>query len=125
MEQRPLGRTGLSVSAIGFGAASFWGHPAFREADAVRLVHRALDLGVTLFDTGPAYSRGQAEARLGVTRVVQGRTELVAPFDGIIAKIVGEVGEYSTPSPPGSTSTQWRRCSRSCLSTRLVTLHLR
>lgn len=71
MEQRPLGRTGLSVSAIGFGAASFWGHPAFPEADAVRLVHRALDLGVTLFDTGPAYSRGQAEARLG--RALAGR----------------------------------------------------
>jgi HlyD family secretion protein len=44
---------------------------------------------------------GQAEARVGVTRVVQGRTVLLAPFDGIVAKIVGEVGEYSTPSPPG------------------------
>jgi HlyD family secretion protein len=44
---------------------------------------------------------GQAEARVGITRVVQGRTVLVAPFDGIVAKIVGEVGEYSTPSPPG------------------------
>ena len=71
MQQRPLGRTGLSVSAIGFGAASFWGHPAFPESDALRLVHRALDLGVTLFDTGPAYSRGQAEARLG--RALAGR----------------------------------------------------
>lgn len=71
MEQRPLGSTGLRVSAIGFGAASFWGHPAFPEADAVRLVHRALDLGVTLFDTGPAYSRGQAEGRLG--RALAGR----------------------------------------------------
>ena len=29
------------------------------------------------------------------------RTVLVAPFDGTVAKIVGEVGEYSTPSPPG------------------------
>jgi HlyD family secretion protein len=43
----------------------------------------------------------QAEARVNVTRVVQGRTVLVAPFDGTVAKIVGEVGEYSTPSPPG------------------------
>ena len=31
----------------------------------------------------------------------QGRTVLYAPFAGTIAKIVGEVGEYSTPSPPG------------------------
>jgi HlyD family secretion protein len=43
----------------------------------------------------------QAEARVQATRVEQGRTVLVAPFDGTVAKIVGEVGEYSTPSPPG------------------------
>jgi len=43
----------------------------------------------------------QAEARVNVTRVEQGRTALVAPFAGTIARIVGEVGEYSTPSPPG------------------------
>jgi HlyD family secretion protein len=43
----------------------------------------------------------QAEARLAATRVEQGRTILYAPFDGTVAKIVGEIGEYSTPSPPG------------------------
>lgn len=43
----------------------------------------------------------QALAKVNATRVDQGRTVLYAPFDGIIAKIVGEVGEYSTPSPPG------------------------
>lgn len=43
----------------------------------------------------------QFEARVNATRVEQGRTVLYAPFDGTIAKIVGEVGEYSTPSPPG------------------------
>ncbi len=43
----------------------------------------------------------QAEARVSVTRAEQGRTVLYAPFDGTIAKIVGELGEYSTPSPPG------------------------
>ncbi|MBW7903549.1 MAG: efflux RND transporter periplasmic adaptor subunit [Rhodocyclaceae bacterium] len=42
-----------------------------------------------------------AEAKLAATRVEQGRTVLYAPFDGTVAKIVGEVGEYSTPSPPG------------------------
>jgi HlyD family secretion protein len=36
-----------------------------------------------------------------VTNVEQGRTVLYAPFDGTVAKIVGEVGEYATPSPPG------------------------
>ena len=43
----------------------------------------------------------QAEARLKATRVEQGRVALYAPFAGTVAKIVGELGEYSTPSPPG------------------------
>lgn len=43
----------------------------------------------------------QAQARVSATRVEQNRTVLYAPFAGTIAKIVGEVGEYSTPSPPG------------------------
>lgn len=43
----------------------------------------------------------QAEAKLKATKVEQGRIALYAPFDGTVAKIVGELGEYSTPSPPG------------------------
>ena len=43
----------------------------------------------------------QAEAKLKATKIEQGRVALYAPFDGIVAKIVGELGEYSTPSPPG------------------------
>ena len=43
----------------------------------------------------------QAQARLRLVGTAQQRTVLVAPFDGTVAKIVGEVGEYSTPSPPG------------------------
>ncbi|MDP1874716.1 aldo/keto reductase [Phenylobacterium sp.] len=71
MRYRPLGRTGLTVSEIGFGCASYWGLPRFDEDEAVRLVHRALDLGITLFDTAPGYSRGEAEPRLG--RALKGR----------------------------------------------------
>ena len=71
MLHRPLGRTGFSVSEIGFGCASWWGQRAFDERAAVRLVHAALDHGVTLFDTGAAYSGGQAEPRLG--RALRGR----------------------------------------------------
>jgi HlyD family secretion protein len=43
----------------------------------------------------------QSEAKLAATRVEPRRVTLVAPFDGTVAKIVGELGEYSTPSPPG------------------------
>ena len=71
MLYRPLGRTGLTVSEIGFGAASWWGMARFSEASAIALVHAALDGGVTLFDTGASYSRGHAEPRLG--RALTGR----------------------------------------------------
>lgn len=43
----------------------------------------------------------RARAQIDVTNAEQGRTVLYAPFSGTVAKIVGEVGEYSTPSPPG------------------------
>ncbi len=43
----------------------------------------------------------QAQARVKVTTVEQNRTVLIAPFDGVVADIVGELGEYTTPSPPG------------------------
>jgi len=71
MLRRPLGRTGLEVSEIGFGCASWWAKPAFDERQAVRLVHAAIDLGVTLFDTAASYGAGQAEPRLG--RALAGR----------------------------------------------------
>lgn len=43
----------------------------------------------------------QSQARVAVVASARQRTLLVAPFDGTVARIVGEVGEYSTPSPPG------------------------
>ncbi len=42
-----------------------------------------------------------AEAQIDATAVDRQRTVLVAPFAGTVAKITGELGEYSTPSPPG------------------------
>jgi aryl-alcohol dehydrogenase-like predicted oxidoreductase len=65
MQQRPLGQTGLIVSELGFGCASWWGKPAFDEDRAIGLVQMAVDLGITFFDTGASYASGQAEPRLG------------------------------------------------------------
>lgn len=72
MLYRPLGATGLTVSEIGFGAASYWGLRRFPERQALGLVHAALDAGITFFDTGAGYSRGEAEPRLG--RALKGRS---------------------------------------------------
>jgi aryl-alcohol dehydrogenase-like predicted oxidoreductase len=65
MLYRSLGKTGLRVSEIGFGCASYWGMRVFDEATAIQLIHAAIDHGVTLFDTGASYSGGNAEPRLG------------------------------------------------------------
>lgn len=71
MKQRGLGKSGLSVSEISFGAGGYWGMKGFDERQAARLVEQAIDGGVNLFDTGPNYSRGNAEERLG--RILKGR----------------------------------------------------
>ena len=71
MRSRQLGQTDLRVSELGLGCASWWGRSTFDEATAIRVVHEALDLGVTLFDTGSSYSAGEAEPRLG--RALRGR----------------------------------------------------
>ena len=42
-----------------------------------------------------------ADARIDVARAKLERTELIAPFDGVVAEVNGELNEYVTPSPPG------------------------
>jgi HlyD family secretion protein len=43
----------------------------------------------------------QGQASLDYARATRGKTELRAPFDGVVADVRGEVGEWITPSPPG------------------------
>jgi aryl-alcohol dehydrogenase-like predicted oxidoreductase len=84
MLYRSLGKTGLRVSEIGFGCASYWGKKVFDEAAAIGLIHAAIDHGVTFFDTGASYSGGNAEPRLG--RAISG---LKSKHDLIIATKAG------------------------------------
>lgn len=73
MRYRKLGRSGLSVSEIGYGAwgigASGW--VGATEDESVRALHRALDLGVNLIDT----ARGYGESERIVGRVVRERPD--------------------------------------------------
>jgi aryl-alcohol dehydrogenase-like predicted oxidoreductase len=57
MKSRTLGTSGLEVSAIGFGCMglSYGYGPATNKMDAIALIRKAVDLGVTLFDTAEAY----------------------------------------------------------------------
>jgi aryl-alcohol dehydrogenase-like predicted oxidoreductase len=66
MEYRRMGAAALDVSAIGFGCWELGGtYGAIDERAATGAIHRALDLGVTLFDTAPGYGLGHSEALLG------------------------------------------------------------
>lgn len=66
MEHRPFGRTGLDVSAVGFGCWEVGGgYGEADEADFARAVDRALDLGINCFDTAEGYGMGASEQALG------------------------------------------------------------
>ncbi len=79
---RPLGRTGLDVSIIGFGG----GHIAregMSETDSVRLLHTALDAGITFLDNAWEYADGEAERRMGLG--IKGRRDEVV----LMTKVCG------------------------------------
>jgi len=68
MNNRPLGKTGIEVSEIGFGAWQLgnekdWGK--MDDQEAVSLVHEAIDRGCIFFDTPPNYGLGKSESILG------------------------------------------------------------
>jgi aryl-alcohol dehydrogenase-like predicted oxidoreductase len=65
MQNRILGRTGVSVSPLCLGAMMFgpWGNSD--EADSVRIIHHALDAGINFIDTADVYSAGESERIVG------------------------------------------------------------
>jgi aryl-alcohol dehydrogenase-like predicted oxidoreductase len=65
MQQRNLGKSGLKVSVVGLGCNNFGGNRIDREASR-KVIHKALDLGITLLDTADVYgNRGECERILG------------------------------------------------------------
>ncbi len=88
MQYRVLGKTGLRVSVLSFGASPLggvFGH--VDESEGIRAVHRAVDLGMNFFDVSPFYGLTKAETVLG-----KGLSTL--PRDKfILATKVGRYGE--------------------------------
>jgi aryl-alcohol dehydrogenase-like predicted oxidoreductase len=79
MQQRTLGRNGLTVSAIGLGCmgmSQFYGSPEERdEKESIATLHRALELGVTFLDTAEAYGPYANEEL--IARAIEGRRDRV------------------------------------------------
>jgi len=85
MKYLPLGDSGLSASVIGFGAwaiggGAVWGGES-DDAESIKTITAALDAGINLLDTAPAYGWGHSE-RL-IAKAIEGRRDevLIAPFN--------------------------------------------
>lgn len=75
MQKRPLGKSGLEVSAIGLGCMgmSYGYGPAADKKEMIALIHAAVERGVTFFDTAEVYGPYVNEELVG---------EALAPFKG-------------------------------------------
>lgn len=88
LPSRPLGRSGLMPSALGFGGAplgDLYAH--LDEATAIATVEAALAAGVSLIDTSPLYGHGLSEHRIGAALRRSGRKDV------LISTKVGRVAE--------------------------------
>ncbi|NRD59125.1 aldo/keto reductase [Corallococcus exiguus] len=92
MHYRPLGRTGLFVSELCFGAMTFGGEGYWKnigqqgQSEADALVGRCLDAGINFFDTANVYSYGQSEELLGKA-LAEKRSQVV-----LATKVRGRMG---------------------------------
>src|SRR4051794_37029075 len=106
MEQRDFGKTGRRVSALGFGCGAVGGLMTKGEPEDQRAaVQRALDAGVTYFDTAAMYGNGRSEENIG--RVL---TELGA-WDRVTLGTKLRLKAENLGDIPGSV----RRCLRESL----------
>lgn len=94
MQYREFGKLGWKVSEIGFGAwaigGDMWGPQD--DAESLRALHRALDLGVNFVDTAQGYGKGHSEELIG--RVLKERSEEV-----FVATKVPPVPGFPWPPP--------------------------
>jgi aryl-alcohol dehydrogenase-like predicted oxidoreductase len=85
VQYRRVGNAGLKVSAVGLGTNNFGGRT--EEEQSIRVIHRALDLGVTTIDTSDSYSRGRSEEIIG--RALRDRRQQAE----ILTKVRSPMGE--------------------------------
>lgn len=117
MKYRPLGRCGLSVSEIGFGAWGIGGQTpgatSYGPADdrqSRRALEAALDAGITFFDTAPAYGDGHSESLIGEVLGGLGNRVVIATKGGCEHFATGL--DFSTAALTYSLDASLRRLRR-------------
>lgn len=97
LPQRRLGRTGLSVSVLGFGGAPLGDlYQVLDEQEAIATVVAALDAGEILIDTSPLYGHGLSEHRIGAAlRQRPDRRVVISTKVGRVADPFQFAGDYS------------------------------
>ena len=88
MQQRPLGRSGIKVSAVGLGLMSMSGvYGNANDDESIGVIHHALDQGINFLDSADMYGWGHNETLLG--RALRGRR------DGVV--VATKFGQVKTP----------------------------
>ena len=116
MNYRRLGRTGLVVSEVGYGAWGISGSEwiGAQDDESLRALERAIDLGLNFIDTALAYGRGHSERLVG--QVVRGRSETIHVATKVPPK------NLTWPAPAGVDVSEtypgdWvRRCAEKSLT---------
>ena len=109
MEYRALGRTGITVSQFTLGAMMFGAMGNQDREDCVRVVHRALDAGITSINTADGYSAGQSEEILGEA-LTGGRRDEVVLTVKFGVKLVGNPNHGGGSRAGGSRRRSRARC---------------
>ncbi|MGZ8852580.1 MAG: aldo/keto reductase [Thermoanaerobaculia bacterium] len=101
MQYRTLGRTGIRVSEIGFGAWAIggsaeasgvpigWGKSS--DDESLAAIRRARDLGVTFFDTADSYGFGRSESLLGIVLSRHRKDVVIATKVGVVRNSTGDL----------------------------------
>ena len=101
MRFRAFGRTGIEISAMGFGCWPMAGdrYGSIEEDDAVAAVRRAFDLGVNCFDTAPAYGGGHSEEMLARALGERRKDIVLVTKCGIVPFFPGRTASNRDSSP--------------------------
>src|SRR3546814_15210568 len=114
MQTINLGRSPVSSSIMGFGCmgmSEFYG--AHDDESSLRTLERALELGVTHYDTSNVYGRGANEPLLG--RFAKGKRDqlTICPTFGVVRDPDGPPGSTHDPGTAHSPATTRRPCAAS------------